>query len=92
LNLLVQSAPIFRRNGIPAIRLLVGFPGELGAVAEKWRRERHHMPSDDLKQPVNIETAAKFEEFALELLIEVANDPHRPEWKSNSFFKRYAAK
>jgi hypothetical protein len=79
-------------NGVPAVRLLVGFPGELGAVADKWHREIHHTPSDNLKQPVNVETAAQFEEFALQLLIEVANDPHRPEWKSNSFFKRYAAK
>lgn len=79
-------------HGVPAVRLLVGFPGELAAVAEKWRREIHHTPSDDLKQPVNLETAAKFEEFALETLLEVANDPHRPEWKSSSFFKRYAAR
>jgi Zn-dependent M28 family amino/carboxypeptidase len=78
--------------GVPAVRLLVGFPGELGVVADKWHGEIHHTPSDDLKQPVNLETAAKFEEFALQLLIEVANDLHRPEWKSNSFFKRYAAK
>jgi hypothetical protein len=79
-------------HGVPAIRLLVGFPGELAAVAEKWRREIVHKPWDDPKQPVNLETAAKFEDFALQLLLEVANDPHRPEWKSNSFFKRYAAK
>jgi hypothetical protein len=79
-------------RGVPAVKLLVGFPGELGAVLQKWRRETWHTPSDDVKQPVNLETAAKLEEFALQLLLEVANDPHRPEWKSNSFFKRYAAK
>ena len=62
------------------------------AETEKWHREIHHTPSDNLKQSVNLETAAKFEEFALQFLVEVANDPHRPEWKSNSFFKRYAAK
>jgi Zn-dependent M28 family amino/carboxypeptidase len=79
-------------HGVPAVRLLVGFPGELAEVAERWHTETIHTPSDDLKQPMNLETAAKFEEFALQLLIEVANDPHRPEWKSSSFFKRYAAK
>ncbi len=79
-------------HGVPAVRLLVGFPGELAEVAERWHTEIIHTPSDDLKQPMNLETAAKFEEFALQLIIEVENDPHRPEWKSSSFFMRYAAK
>ena len=57
----------------------------------KWRRDRYHQPSDDTQQPVNLETAARYEEFALQLLLEIANDPHRPEWKSNSFYKRYVA-
>jgi hypothetical protein len=65
-------------HGVPAIRLLVGFPGELAAVAQKWRRELYQTPSDDLKQPVNLETAAKFEEFALQLLLKVTlrRKPH----------------
>jgi len=41
---------------------------------------------------VNLETAAKFEEIVLRLLLDVANDPHRPDWKAGSFYKRYAAR
>ena len=58
----------------------------------KWRTDVYHKPSDDIKQPVNLETAGKFEEFALQLLLDVANDPHRPEWTSNSFYRRYASR
>jgi Zn-dependent M28 family amino/carboxypeptidase len=82
----------FVLHGVPAVRLMVGFPGDLGTVLQKWRSEVYHTPSEDLKQPVNLETAAKFEEIVLQLLLDVANAPHRPEWKSNSFYKRYAAR
>jgi len=76
--------------GIPALRLRVGFPGELGAVLQKWRLERYHTPFDDPQQPINLETVAKYEEIARALLLEVANNPRRPEWKSDSFYRRYA--
>ena len=80
----------FVTAGIPAVRLRVGFPGELSAVQQKWLRERYHTPFDDPQQPINLETVAKYEEIARALLLEVANNPRRPEWKSDSFYKRYA--
>lgn len=76
-------------RGIPAIVFKVGFPGELGAVL---RRDTYHTPFDDVHQPVNLETAARFEEFVLRALLDVANHPHRPEWKASSFYKRYAVR
>ena len=82
----------FIRHGIPAVALKVGFPGELDAVQQKWLHDRYHAPSDDLQQPVDLQTAAKFEEIVRQLLLDVANDPHRPQWKAASFFRRYAAK
>jgi Zn-dependent M28 family amino/carboxypeptidase len=81
----------FIRHGIPAVALKVGFPGELNEVQQKWLHDRYHAPSDDLQQPVNLETAAKFEEIVRQLLLDVANDPRRPQWKPDSFFRRYAA-
>jgi Zn-dependent M28 family amino/carboxypeptidase len=80
----------FIRHGIPAVALKVGFPGELNAVQQKWLHDRYHAPSDDLQQPVDLQTAAKFEEIVRQLLLDVANDPHRPQWKPDSFFRRYA--
>ena len=76
--------------GIPAVALKVGFPGELSALLEAYRQSPYHTPFDDTRQPVNLETFAKFEEVARALLLDVANARRRPEWKSTSFYARYA--
>jgi Zn-dependent M28 family amino/carboxypeptidase len=78
--------------GIPAVKVNVGFPGDMAAIQEKWRRERYHTPFDDLQQPVNLESAAKYEEVLRALLLDVANNPRRIEWKPDSFYRRYAVK
>jgi Zn-dependent M28 family amino/carboxypeptidase len=83
----------FIRHGVPALAMSVGF--ELGAPEEKifkdWLTNRYHAPSDDLAQPVDLGAAALFEEIARRLLLDVANDPARPSWKPDSFFRRYAS-
>ena len=43
-----------------------------------------------MQQPVNLETLAKFESVARAMLLDIANNPRRPEWKTSSFYKRYA--
>jgi hypothetical protein len=69
----------------------VGF--EPGSPEQKifkdWLTQRYHAPSDDVNQPVDLSAAAKYEEIMRWLLISVANDDKRPEWKAASFFKRY---
>jgi hypothetical protein len=80
----------FVLHGIPALRIMVGFSGEQAALLENWRRNFYHTPVDDVHQPVNLDTAAKYEELMMQLLLDVANSPRRPEWKSSSFYKRYA--
>jgi hypothetical protein len=57
---------------------------------QAYRQSPYHTPFDDLRQPVNLETFAKFEEVTQALLLDVANNPSRPQWKSSSFYKRYA--
>jgi hypothetical protein len=59
-------------------------------VYHAWLKNRYHAPSDDVNQPIDLEAEAKYEEVIRRLLISVANDDRRPEWKANSFFKRYA--
>jgi hypothetical protein len=44
-----------------------------------------------VNQPVDLEAAATYEEFTRRLLILTANDPRKPAWKPDSFFRRYAA-
>jgi Zn-dependent M28 family amino/carboxypeptidase len=82
----------FAFAGIPAVKLNVGFPGDLNAVQQKWRRERYHTPFDDAQQPIDLETIATYEEIARALLLEVTNNPHRPEWKPSSFYRRNATR
>jgi Zn-dependent M28 family amino/carboxypeptidase len=81
----------FIRQGIPALAMKVGFtPGSPEAVTEKkWLTERYHAPSDDLDQPVDLTAAGKFEDIVQGLAIKVADNPQRPQWKSDSFFRRF---
>ena len=82
----------FIKKGIPALAMDVSFdPGSPEQdVFKKWRTDRYHAPSDDLEQPVDLHAAAKYEEIVRNLMVKTANDDHRPEWKSDSFFRRYA--
>ena len=43
-----------------------------------------------MSRPVDLATAAKYEEIVRGLLIKVADDDGRPHWKADSFFRRYA--
>jgi hypothetical protein len=43
-----------------------------------------------VNQPVDLAAAAKYEEIVRDLLINVADDPKPPQWKPDSFFRRYA--
>jgi len=60
------------------------------AIFKEWSTKRYHAPSDDVNQPVDLASAAKFEEIIRALTITVANEPARPAWKPDSFFRRYA--
>jgi Zn-dependent M28 family amino/carboxypeptidase len=82
----------FIRHGIPAVAMKVGY--EQGSADAKlykdWLTQRYHAPSDDTNQPVDLQSAAAFEEIVRCLTIAVANRAERPQWKSDSFFRRYA--
>jgi Zn-dependent M28 family amino/carboxypeptidase len=82
----------FILHGVPS--LIMSFGTEPGSPEQKtfkdWLTQRYHAPSDDVNQPVDLQAAAKYEEIVRGLLINVANDDHRPQWKSDSFFRRYA--
>ena len=83
----------FIKKGVPSVKCDVSF--ETGTPEQKifkdWLTMRYHAPSDDVNQPVDLQAAAGFEEFTRRLLLETANTPARPQWKAESFFRRYAA-
>jgi Zn-dependent M28 family amino/carboxypeptidase len=80
----------FIRKGIPALAMKVGF--ESGSPEQKifkdWLTQRYHAPSDDLNQPVDLSAAGKYEEIIRGLMLRVADDSARPQWKPDSFFRR----
>ncbi len=83
----------FIRHGIPALMMGVA-PGpnspEQKQIFKDWLTHRYHAPSDDLDQPVDLSSAAQYEEVIRALMIKVADDAQKPQWKSESFFRRYA--
>jgi Zn-dependent M28 family amino/carboxypeptidase len=82
----------FIKKGVPAVKMDVGF--ELGTPEQKifkdWLTNRYHAPSDDINQPVDLKAASSYEEITRGLLIDTANATARPQWKPDSFFRRYA--
>ena len=82
----------FIRHGIPGLAMQVSF--EKGSPEQKifkdWLTQRYHAPSDDTNQPVDLSAAAKYEEIVRTLMVRVANGEQRPQWKQDSFFRRYA--
>jgi Zn-dependent M28 family amino/carboxypeptidase len=92
-NLFVRSDQYnFIRHGVPAVIMDVApEPGSAELkIFKDWLTQRYHAPSDDVNQPVNLATAAKYEEIVRSLLIDTANNQHRPQWKADSFFRRFA--
>ena len=92
-NLFIRSDQYnFVRHGIPAVAVDVGFvPGSPEQkIFNDWNTNRYHAPSDDLAQPVNLEAAAGYEEIMREVTVGIANADHRPQWKPDSFFRRFA--
>jgi Zn-dependent M28 family amino/carboxypeptidase len=83
----------FIRRGIPSLAFKFGYQN--GSPEEKirraWVRDVYHKPNDDVKQPVDADAAAKFDRVILGLLERVADDPGKPAWNDESFFKRFAA-
>jgi Zn-dependent M28 family amino/carboxypeptidase len=93
-NIFIRSDQYnFIRHGIPALAMGVA-PDPNSAEQKKlfkdWLTNRYHAPSDDLAQPVELGATAQYEEIIRGLMVSVANDPQRPQWKSDSFFRRYA--
>ena len=91
-NVFVRSDQYnFIRRGVPAVMTDIGNrKGSKEAAIEKaWLDKRYHAPSDDLKQPIDLQAAADYVQFMRRLALTVANAPAKPQWKANSFFRRF---
>ena len=93
-NLFVRSDQYnFIRHGIPSVIMDVFYEPDSpeAKIFKEWLTQRYHAPSDDIAQPVDLHTAALYEEIVRRLLVDTADANERPQWKANSFFRRYAA-
>ena len=81
----------FVRHGIPALNMEISFdPGSPEQkIFKDWLTNHYHAPSDDVSQPIQLSSAALYEEIMRKLLVSVANADDRPQWKKDSFFRRY---
>jgi Zn-dependent M28 family amino/carboxypeptidase len=92
-NIFIRSDQYsFIRHGIPALAIGVGTTPDSPEqqIIKDWLTQRYHAPSDDLNQPVNLASAALYEDVIRGLMVKVAQNPQRPQWKPDSFFGRYA--
>ena len=92
-NLFVRSDQYnFIRHGIPSVIMDVFYEPDSpeSKIFKDWLTQRYHAPSDDIDQPVDLHSAAMYEEIVRRLLAETANASERPQWKPDSFFRRYA--
>jgi len=82
----------FIRRGVPS--LMMAFGNRKGSkeeeMARQWLTNRYHAPSDDLNQPVDKRAAGQYNRLMMTLAEAVANNPQRPQWKPDSFFRRFA--
>jgi Zn-dependent M28 family amino/carboxypeptidase len=82
----------FIKKGVPALAFKFGYiPGTpQEKIFQAWMNERYHAPSDDVNQPVDLAAAAQFNAILEKLALRVADADQRPEWKPDSFFRRFA--
>ncbi len=84
----------FIRAGVPALAFKFGYVrgSPEDKIFHEWYKQRYHAPSDDANQPVDVAASAQFNRILTELAGRVANAPARPQWKPESFFRRFANK
>ena len=85
----------FIKQGIPAIFPVSGNDGTPEGASEvaHWRIEHYHSPNDDLSQPFDWPSGAKFTSMAFWTAWLAADSPQPPRWNPGDFFgSRFGAR
>jgi peptidase M28-like protein len=91
-NIFVRSDQYsFVRHGVPAVFLVGHSGGEADEKLKAWRREIYHSPQDDLSQPLDFESLAKFARVNFLVGYLVANRTRKPAWNPGDFFGAHFA-
>ena len=75
----------FVRTGVPAITL------KSGETNTEWLRTKYHSPKDDLNQPFDFPSGARYAEVNFDIAYDVANAQQRPRWNEGDFFAKLFA-
>ena len=78
----------FVKQGIPAVFPVSGNDGssEGGGEVAHWRTDHYHSPNDDLTQPFDWASGAKFTSMAFWATWLAADSPQPPRWLPGDFF------
>jgi Zn-dependent M28 family amino/carboxypeptidase len=81
----------FVKAGIPAIHLKPGNKSTDASIdgaklTREWLRNNYHSPRDDMSQPFDFASGARYAETNLRLVRAIANAPSRPTWTKGDFF------
>lgn len=81
----------FVKAGIPAAFLNTGVHSisEDGAgqrARDEIEAKHYHRVSDDTSLPINYDAAARFSGLAAAIIVELADAPNRPRWRTGNFF------
>jgi Peptidase family M28 len=72
--------------GVPAVMLATGMANGGRAAWTKYLGNDYHRPSDDLSQPINWNSAAKFTELNYRVVRTLADSQTRPQWYVHDYF------
>ncbi len=78
----------FIKQGIPAVFPVSGNDGSAEGKEElgHWRTDHYHSPNDDLNQPFDWPSGARFTSMAFWATWLAANSPEAPRWNPGDFF------
>ena len=82
----------FILRGIPALSVKVGYTRDSPehTIVREFRVKRYHLPSDDVDQPIDRQSAEDFERYYVALVNEMANRSTRPSYNADSYFRKFA--
>jgi hypothetical protein len=84
----------FVKQGVPSVFPRSGADGTPEGLEElhQWTMKRYHQPSDDMSQPFDWESSARFGRLVFDTAWLVAEAPQAPQWNVDDFFaKKFAA-
>ncbi len=81
----------FVRQGVPSVFISEGEEARDPKINakkfnEEWIANRYHAPSDDMKQPMDLDASVEFMQIDFLVGYDIAQDPQRPTWKAGDFF------